>query len=337
MRILLTGGTGTVGRMAVARLVQHGHQVRVVGRRAESVISGAEYAQCDINDYQRLSTLMEGMEAVVHLAAIANPALGPGHEIMRVNAAGTFNVYHAAAAAGIKRVVQASSINALGYNFGVVDFPLRYFPMDEDHPTFTTDPYSFSKQIVEEIAAYYWRREGISGVSLRLPAVLELDDDKAEEFDWFMRWHAEMVEACQAVLRLPPVDRAARARGLAERFAAMRVARLWEKPYGEQGDWHDPDVLILFGRNIFWATIDARDSAQAIEQGLLADYTGSHPLYVNDSHNATGLDSHMLAEVFFPEVTTWKKPLQGDECLVSIERARALIGFAPEYSVIRLA
>jgi nucleoside-diphosphate-sugar epimerase len=79
--------------------------------------------------------------------------------------------------------------------------------------------------------------------------------------------------------------------------------------------------------------VDARDAAQAFEKGLTADYQGSHPLYVNDSENAAGVDSELLAEVFFPEVTGRTHPLQGRETLVSIDKARALLGFEPEYHI----
>jgi hypothetical protein len=91
-----------------------------------------------------------------------------------------------------------------------------------------------------------------------------------------------------------------------------------------------------FGRSNFWASIDARDAAQALEKGLLADYQGSHPLYVNDSENAAGIDSETLVQLFFPETTERTHPLQGAETLVSIEKARALIGYEPEYLIRQL-
>ena len=88
-----------------------------------------------------------------------------------INVAGTYNLFEAAERAGIKRIAQASSINALGGYWGCDDRQFEYFPLDEAHPLHTTDAYSLSKQLVEEIAAYYWRRSGISSVSFRLPAV----------------------------------------------------------------------------------------------------------------------------------------------------------------------
>jgi nucleoside-diphosphate-sugar epimerase len=185
MKVLVTGGTGNVGRATVERLVRNGHTVRVIGRRADMDIESAEYLQGDVNDLQRLREVMDGMEGVVHLAAIPHPAKGTGPEIFHVNCGGTYNVYEAAAMHGIRRVVTASSINAFGYNFGTVNFDLLYFPIDEAHPTFTTDPYSFSKEVTEAIADYYWRREGISGVCLRLPAVYEVDESGETRFAAF--------------------------------------------------------------------------------------------------------------------------------------------------------
>ena len=72
-----------------------------------------------------------------------------GKQIFQINAAGSFNVYQAAADAGIKRVVSASSINALGFNFGVKASRIRYLPIDEDHPNVTTDAYSFCKEVLD--------------------------------------------------------------------------------------------------------------------------------------------------------------------------------------------
>ena len=98
----------------------------------------------------------------------------------------------------------------------------------------------------------------------------------------------------------------------------------------------DEDAMLLFagfGRSNFWASIDARDSAQALEKGLTADYEGSHPIFVNDSVNGAGVDSELLVRTFFPEVEGRTHPLQGQETLVSIDKARDLIGYEPEYHI----
>jgi nucleoside-diphosphate-sugar epimerase len=94
-----------------------------------------------------------------------------------------------------------------------------------------------------------------------------------------------------------------------------------------------PEELLIWGRTDFWAIIHVEDVAQAIEKGLTADYKGSHPIFVNDKYNALGVPSQQLAEFFFPEVTMWKRRVEGSETLVSYARAQELIGFEPKHPV----
>lgn len=326
MRILITGGTGAIGRPTVQWLLAHGHAVRVLDLRIADPIPGADYRAGDITDFDGLREHVAGMEGVLHLAAYPHPSMAASQEIFRVNVGGTFNVFQAAVEAGIRRVVCASSINALGYNFGV-KFPegqLRYFPIDEDHPLYTTDPYSFSKQMIEEIGGYFWRREGVSSVFLRFPAVYDLHAPGPSILRAF-------VELCHgqtaAVLTLPERERAERVRGIVADFERRAASREWETKF----DLTFPDGAVMFGRSNFWTSLDVRDAAQAAEKALLADYEGSHAVYVTDARNFVGFPSEELAQVFFPEVKMRKKPLDGEATLVSIDKVRNLIGFEPQY------
>jgi nucleoside-diphosphate-sugar epimerase len=313
----------------------------VVGRRAGVTIEGAEYVPCDITDYGSLRGHVRGMEGIVHLAAIPWPGGAPGQEIFDINCRGTFNVYQAAADEGVRRISCASSINALGFNYGTVPFAMQYFPVDEEHPTYSTDPYSFSKNVTEEIAGYFWRREGISSVNLRLPGVYEVH---AERMERMMRFATRFQQAVEELLAQPEERRRERVCSAIAKYDAFRPEL--SQPVSREemrARWRayrdDPDMILLFGgfgRSNFWASIDARDAAQALEKGLLADYEGSHPLFVNDDENAAGIESETLVRTFFPDVTERKHPLQGAETLVSIEKARALIGFEPEYPIRQL-
>ena len=334
MKILVTGGIGNVGRTLVALLVQHGHQVKVVDRHAPVEIAGVEYAQCDINDFKALREQARGQEGIIHLAAIPYPGGAPGEEIFRINCAGTYNVFEAAALEGIKRVSCASSINAFGFNFGVKPFPIRYFPIDEAHPGVTTDPYSFSKQIVEEIAAYYWRREGISSINLRMPWVYEMNS----ELEWMGKKAYGYIQKGYAdLLALPLAERKEAARQMVKELDEKRALRLNEQPW-EEGE-HDENEEFkeewfkLWGYTDFWSVISANDAAQAFEQGLLVDYEGSHPLYVCEAQNMLVIPAETLAQLFYPEVTARIRPLVGEEPLLSADRARKLLGFKPEFSL----
>jgi len=341
MKILVTGGIGHIGRATVAHLVAHGHDVRMLDRIPEAEIAveaaeevrGAEYRQVDITDYATLRPLFEGIEAVVHLAAIPDPIPGKDAEIFDINCGGSFNVYQAAAENGIKRVVSASSINALGNGYGIREIPIHYFPLDEAHPGSTSDVYSFSKQILEEIAAYFWRREGISGACLRFPWVYShtwFEPERITEFRSYFQ------AAYDNLMALPEAERAAQIQQTRAKLRELRVQH-------ETSDIEDeammtamrelPGAILTFGRNDFWAMLDVRDAAQALEKAVLAEYTGGHPLWIVGSHNSTGLPTQGLASLLYPDVQTWTKPVEGTAALISIDKARALIGFEPEYSL----
>lgn len=335
MHVLITGGTGTVGRLTVERLVRSGHDVRVIGLDDAMSIAGAEYRTCDINNYAELRQQVKGIDAIVHLAALPHPSRGSGEQIFNVNCGGTFNVYQAAAEEGIQRVVSASSINALGFNFGVVPFQLSYFPIDEEHPTQTTDAYSFSKRVLEETAEYFWRRDGISGVCLRLPFVFD-PDNKARR-----RFGAGTQDHYAELLALPADQQRERVQAIWAQCAQMRQERAAEKPNLKPSkEPLTPEQerafarrRMVMGATNFWTGIHAADSAQAFEKGLLADYEGSHPLFITQSENRAGIDSEELLRLFFADITQRKQPICGRAPLVSFAKAKKLIGFAPEHSL----
>ncbi len=333
MKVLLTGGSGSVGKAVVERLAAKGHSVLVIGRRPGLEIEGAEYQTCDINDYARLREVIRGCEAVVHLAAIPNPGNGTPEQIFTVNAAGTFNVFRAAAEEGIRRVVQASSINATGQFFGVKPAPLHYLPIDEAHPVFATDAYSFSKHVIEEIGEFFWRRDEITSLALRLPYVAPISYRETVKTN-----RARIQGLVERLGRLSPEERLAWFERAWRAYNDFRATRPYEV-YGRAREYitslpeeERAALSAMSSRVNFFTMLDERDSAQAIEKGLLADFTGSHILFINDSHNWTGVESAVLAAYFYPDVKQLKKELTGTESLVSIDRARQLIGFEPEFT-----
>jgi UDP-glucose 4-epimerase len=332
MRILVTGGMGDIGRPTVQWLLDKGHQVRVLDLRCESPIAGAECRQGSILDYTSLHQHMQDMEGVIHLAAYREPSMAPETQLFQVNVDGTFKIFRAAADAGIKRVVCASSINALGYYFGIT-FPegqLRYFPIDEQHPTFTSDPYSFSKQMIEEIGRYFWRREGITSLFLRFPLVVDtFAKGSADSIATKMKWLMEKCKLQTAqFMDLPEPQRSQQVNQNVAEYQARAQTRVFESKF--DFDNAPESTPMMVGRANFWTVLDVRDAAQAAEKGLLANYQGSHVAFINDDHNYLDLPSEELIKVWFPDVTARKRPISGTESLVSIDYARALIGFEIE-------
>lgn len=338
MKLLVTGGIGNVGLPLVRRLVSHGHQVKIIDRKSSDEVAGCELVQCDITDFNALKDQVKGQDAIIHLAGLPDPNAGPGPEIFRINCLGTYNLYEAAAQAGVNKVVCASSINAFGFNFGIRRFPIQYFPIDEDHPGVTTDPYSFSKETLEGIAAYYWRREGIASLCFRLPWVYQqslVDLWMGKSFFEGYRGLFEQVET------MPKEERQKQMGELVAWHDGLRSQRVFEKPWEESdgGAAWFPDGLkrlMFFGWTDFWSVISADDSAQAFEKAVQTPFTGSHALFIHEHHNAVGIEAERLAQVFYPEVTARKRPLVGAESLVDMSRAQTLIGYAPEHALTDL-
>ncbi|MCC7491133.1 MAG: NAD(P)-dependent oxidoreductase [Fimbriimonadaceae bacterium] len=171
MKVLVTGGAGSVGSAVVTELLARGHEVTVCGRR-EQVETPAAYRQLDMTDFAAVVETLRGFERVVHLAAVPSPGGVPDSTLFDINVRGTYHLYEACAEVGISQVATASSINALGNLFGVRRIAVHYFPLDEAHPAQVSDVYSLSKQLTEELGQYAWDRWQIANVSLRIPAVL---------------------------------------------------------------------------------------------------------------------------------------------------------------------
>lgn len=335
MRVLITGGQGRVGTPVSQKFLANGWDVHVISVEPESNIDGVTYAQCDILDYGAVRNEIEGCDAVVHLAAIPSPRSHPAPEMFNVNVSGTYNVYEAAAQAGIKRVVQASSINALGCFWGDDDRQFEYFPIDEDHPNYTTDGYSFSKELVENIAAYYWRRDGISGASFRFPAVWTPDMVTMGKISERFATKRQFIED---LLTLPKAERdqqLAKARATMIESRSNRILEYAASQSGlsEKHTFADDPLWVAFMHDSYnlWAYIHTEDSTQAIEKAITGDYDGSHPLFVNSDRNSHNIDSELLLELFFPDVTARSKPIQGADTLVSYDKARDLLGYEPQW------
>src|ERR1700748_800106 len=173
-RVCVTGATGKAGLVAVRHLREHGYEVTatdiaVTDARAEGVL------KADLTDYGQATEVLRGADAVVHLANIPAPGLTQAAVTFNANTSMNFNVFHAAAALGLTRVVWASSETTLGLPFGgdqeqVPGAPgeLRYVPVDEDHFPFPATTYALSKVASETVAEQISRWSGIPFVGLRI-------------------------------------------------------------------------------------------------------------------------------------------------------------------------
>ncbi len=115
MRVLVTGGTGFVGREILARLKQNGHAIRLITRHPESATCqslqaqyGAEVRTGDVWEASSLVSAVRGVEAVIHLVGIISEVGANTFE--NVHTGGTQNIVAAAKQAGVKRFVHMSAL-----------------------------------------------------------------------------------------------------------------------------------------------------------------------------------------------------------------------------------
>ncbi len=176
MRILVTGGSGRVGRWVLRDLVEHGHTVVNVDRaplRVDDTAEGAEamaasqYFNVNLHQVRAISEVMQGCDAVVHLAAFPSPGQRPPEETFSHNTQATFCVLQAAANLGVQRAVIASSVSAIGMAYARHPFAPLYAPVDEGHPFLGQDPYALSKEVDESTAAMFHRQTGMSVAAMR--------------------------------------------------------------------------------------------------------------------------------------------------------------------------
>lgn len=338
MNVVITGGSGQLGGSIIEALIAKGHQVRVLSRSGGEPIAGEERAKCDITDFASIREQVRGMDVVIHLAAASRPSLGQPQEVFTSNTSGTFNVFQAAAEEGVKRVVQAGSLNALGGFFSVRDVPAQYFPIDEAHPTLPLDPYAFSKNVMEQTADFFWNRDRLPSITFRVPWVLDHRVETNEMLREMSEASRQLVEKAEA---MEPAERAAWLKEHLDAINAERGARHFEteetfwKAVCAGGPLSDETRLIMNGRYNFWTFVDMADCADAFVAAALKDLEGSHVLNMANDTNWVGYDTDRIARLFHPETTERSRPLVGAESFVSTEKAAELIGYKATHGRIR--
>ena len=181
--VVLTGGSGKLGRVCLADLLAHGYAVTNVDlvRPADDP---SPFVRADLTDMGQAMEVLhqvddryQGVDAVVHLGAVPAPGMVPGAELFRNNTMSTYNVFAAARQLGVRNVVWASSETVLGLPF---DTPPPYVPIDEEYPPRPESAYSLSKVMGEEMARQFCRWDPqLKIIGLRFSNVM-LTSDYAE-------------------------------------------------------------------------------------------------------------------------------------------------------------
>ncbi len=281
--IVVTGGSGKLGRVVVHYLMDHGYDVTSVDmvpppdRHNPPLPTDIRYARADITNFgdamAALSMIDERVEKVtglVHLAAIPAPGQATNHVTFATNMLSTYNMFEAARQLGIRNVVWASSETVYGVPYA--NGPV-YAPVDEAVERPET-AYSLSKLLGEKMAEQFCRWDPqMKIVGLRFSNVMEETDyDRFPDFD------------------------------------ADPRSRHWN----------------------LWTYIDARDGAQAVQLALESKLTGAHVFGIANTDSVMSRSNDALLDAVFPG-TPRKRPITANESLISIDKAREVLGYEPKY------
>jgi nucleoside-diphosphate-sugar epimerase len=180
-RILVTGGSGLIGRPTVDLLAGLGATVTVYDRANASEVNGVNSVTGDLRNVDLLREVMSEVDAVVHLGGIPGPELVDDITTYEINTVGTYAVFSTAAAAKVEKVVYASSINANGLPISKLRVPSS-IPYDEDELATIGDSYSLSKQANENAAQMAAARWGLPLTGLRFPLVRDITQNDGATF-----------------------------------------------------------------------------------------------------------------------------------------------------------
>lgn len=160
-KIVLTGAAGNLGSHLRGPLSKMCDELvsMDIADDVGALFPGETYVKADIAEMSEVAPLMEGAEMVVHFAAIVDEA--PFEKLLGPNFIGSYNVWEAGYQAGVRRIIYASSIHAVGMhpkqsNIGI----------DAEHRP--DGFYGLAKCFSEDLGRMYWDKRGMESVHLRI-------------------------------------------------------------------------------------------------------------------------------------------------------------------------
>jgi nucleoside-diphosphate-sugar epimerase len=162
--VLLTGAAGRIGRSFVAGTASR-YRFRLADREIGELddAAGYEIVPLDVADLDGCRAACAGIDTVVHLAADPSPEADFAGSLLENNIRGAYNIFRAAADAGCRRVIYASSLHVVaGYSIEEAAGP--------DSPVRPLNMYGVSKCFGEATARYFAEAEGLSCIAVRIGA-----------------------------------------------------------------------------------------------------------------------------------------------------------------------
>ena len=171
-KIVLTGAAGRLGSYLREPLTKLADQLvsSDIAQDIGKLYPGESYVRADLADLEQITALLDGADLVVHFGAVPDEA--PFETILGPNIIGAYNIWEAAYRNGVRRVVYASSIHAVGM-----------YPKTERIGTGVAHRpdgfYGLAKCFAEDLARLYWDRRNIEAVCLRILSAAKVSNPRA--------------------------------------------------------------------------------------------------------------------------------------------------------------
>ncbi len=171
-RLVLTGAAGRLGSYLREPLLTLAEELVSTDIVADigTLYAGESYVQADLADMAAISPVIAGADMVIHFGAIGDEA--PFEKILGPNIIGAYNVWEAAHRHGVRRVVYASSIHAVGM------YPRAEF-IGTDVPHRPDTFYGLAKCFAEDLGRMYWEKRGLESVHLRILSCAQVTSARA--------------------------------------------------------------------------------------------------------------------------------------------------------------
>ena len=231
-RLLITGAAGNLGRELRRGLAPLATTLRLTDRvEMAPAESHEETVVCELSDFDAIMNAVEGCDAIVHFGAA--PVERPWAEVLDSSIVGGYNVYEAARRHGVRRIVYASSIHAVGYE-------RREVGADTDTPHNPDSLYGVSKCFVEDLAKLYFNKWGIESALLRINSCYPEPRDRRHLATWLSFGDlVQLVERCLVSERIGHTVVYGISDNREAFFSNHKVAHLGYNPQDTAEDYRD--------------------------------------------------------------------------------------------------
>jgi uronate dehydrogenase len=171
-KIVLTGAAGRLGsylREPLSKMCDELLSTDITDGVGDT-LANETFVQADLGSMEQINPLLEGADMVVHFGAFVDE--GPFEQLLGPNFVGSYNIWESAKLHGVRRVIYASSIHAVGM------YPKTDY-IDVNVPHRPDTFYGLAKCFTEDLGRMYWEKEGLESVHLRIYSAASVNNPRS--------------------------------------------------------------------------------------------------------------------------------------------------------------